>query len=361
MSHHAPSPRRPCAFATSTGFAASLLLAATCVTCVTCVTPASAAEPTRHVELSWSRGSPDCLGRDDLVKAVEATLGAPVFHEGGSAAGRVEGRVGAAAKGGFEAHMILRDLGGAVVSERRLDTDGECRRLDEPIAVVVALMIDALGSAPSPLSVPAEPIRAPALPARLVAPPPARMVAPPAAPSPSGAPSLAIGVGLGLDASLLPGTSLAAVLRGELAPIEALPLAWTAHFHGSSSTEVGGFGGRFSAWTTTLAACPTWSWARARARLGLCGSLGAGALSGTGVGLPDGLDVKRSVFFAGLGSHAAVHLAGPLWARVELGVDVPFRRDRWGYVDAAGAYIVVHRPAAIVPNGLLTLEFRSGQ
>jgi hypothetical protein len=352
MSHHAPSPRRSGAFAAKAG-----AVGCACVAFATFTPSVAFAELPGRVDLKWSREAPGCIDRDDLATAVEATLGAPVFHGVGPVAGLVEGRVGAAAKGGFEAQMILRDLDGVVVSERRIDTDGDCRRLDEPIAVVVALMIDAIGPAPRPLSIPSQPLR-PAPPSP-TPPPPPRAPREPTSPPRDSSTKLSLGAGLGLASSLLPGTSLAAVLRGEVAPIEALPLAWTLHFHGSSSVEADGVGGRFWAWTATMGACPGWSWDRER--LGLCASLGVGSISATGIGFPDRLDARRGLYFAGLAPYAALRLAGPVWLRAELGVDVPFRRDRWGYLDAAGAYTVVHRTAAVVPSGALTLEFRGGQ
>jgi hypothetical protein len=307
-----------------------------------------AAAPARRVELSWSQDDPACIGAASLSSMVEATLARSVFHADAPPSATVRGAIGKIAPGRYEAHIALLDAGGRVLAERTLTTDGDCARLDESVAVVVTLMIDGMEEAPAPLRVPAAPPRPgpPAPPAPPPGPPPSRV-------------ALAFGLGGGVSSSLLPGVSASFGVRGEIDAPGFVPIAATVRLHAPSSALVAGSqGGRFSATTGELAACPAWS--RGRIRLGGCVGLAGGAIQGDQVNLVDGNSHPRPLVLATLLPFAAVRLAGPLWARAEAGAWVPLLRERWGYVDARGVFEPVFRPAPVVPAAMLTLEIRAG-
>jgi hypothetical protein len=297
--------------------------------------------------MEWSRDDPSCLDAADLASMVERTLGRAVFHGDAPPFATVKGAVGKADPEGFGARVALVGADGRTLAERALSTTGPCARLDESVAVVVTLMIDGLDEAPTPLRIPPEPPRPPA---------PA-----PLAPAPSSrAFTLTLGLGPGLSASLLPGVVASFGIRTEVAVAGFVPIAATLRVHAASSAVVpgSGEGGRFTATTGEVAACP--AWATGRLRLGGCAGLGSGALEGQYLDLYDGESHVRPLFFVSLLPFAALRLAGPVWARAEAGAWFPVLREGWGYLDPMGTFHEVFRPGLAVPAGALTLEVRTG-
>ncbi len=298
----------------------------------------AAAAPVRRVDLRWSQTDPSCLAADALSTTVERTLGRAVFHSEATPAATLSGEIAASGPGRYEARITLRGRDGALLSERVLSTEGDCQRLDESVAVVVALMVDGLEEAPAPLAIPKETPR-PLPPAR-----------PPFA--------LALGLGGGASASLLPKVAAMFVLRGEIVPPDFVPIALSMRVHAPSSASTEGFGGSFTAFTGEVALCPGFgsSWLRG----GVCGGAGAGVLSGSPMGgLVESQGFVRPVFFAAALPYATARIAGSFWLRAEAGVVVPFARERWGFVDA-GTYREVHRAGVVVPMAALSIEFRTG-
>jgi hypothetical protein len=310
------------------------------------VCPAVAAAPVRRVVMAWSQDDPTCIGAADLTSMVERTLARPVFHADAPPFAKVTGAVGRVGSSGFEARVALLDMDGRILAQRTLTTSGDCGRLDESVAVVVTLMIDGVEEAPTPLQIPAAP-------ARIAAP----QLAPP---GPQRRPlGLTLGLGGGVSSSLLPGVVGSFGVRGEVDVAGFVPLALTLRVHAPSSVvDAAGEGGRFSAWTGELAACP--AWARGRVRLGGCVGLGSGAIEGVYVNLIDGESHVRPLFFAALLPFAAVRLTGPLWARAEAGAWFSLLREPWGYLDARGVFNEVFRPALVIPTATLTLELHAG-
>jgi hypothetical protein len=144
------------------------------------------ARESRRLELIWSQGDASCVSAAALVRAVEGTLGRAVFRGDGTTIAEVSGEVSAASPHSYAAHVVLRLSDGRVVAERTLLTREGCHRLDESIAVVVALMVDELerqiargGTVPRPLEL-SLPRRGQA--AFLHAEPPRLALAPPFAP-----------------------------------------------------------------------------------------------------------------------------------------------------------------------------------
>jgi hypothetical protein len=140
----------------------------------------------RTSSLSWLRmpGSDSCIATQALARSVEERLGRRVFVSAAEADVSVEGRIEkrAGASGGWHAVITIRDGKGALLGTRELDRpDASCSSMNDPLALVIAVMIDPeakLSSSPPPLPPPAA---APA-----AAPP-----APPAAPAPALAPAVA--------------------------------------------------------------------------------------------------------------------------------------------------------------------------
>jgi hypothetical protein len=119
---------------------------------------ASAAEA-RTSSLSWLRmpGTDTCIATQALARSVEERLGRRVFVSAAEAdvsvEGRIEARAGTAA--GWHAVITVRDSKGALVGTRELDRVGTdaCDAMSEPLALVIAVMIDPdarLGTKPEP-------------------------------------------------------------------------------------------------------------------------------------------------------------------------------------------------------------------
>jgi hypothetical protein len=122
-------------------------------------------EPAHHIALRWTTVE-GCIDETTLVSTVERVLGRPVFRSTAPTAATIDGRVAAAPRG-FEASIQLVSPDGHVLATRNVVTEAEsCGRLDESIAVVVALMVDGVAEPerlapappkPTPLRIPPTP------------------------------------------------------------------------------------------------------------------------------------------------------------------------------------------------------------
>src|SRR5207249_5003 len=102
-----------------------------------------------------------------LARSVEERLGRHVFVSAAEADVSVEGRIekrAAHATSAWHAVITIRDSKGALLGTRELDrTDPSCASMNEPLALVIAVMIDPeakLSSTPTPI--PPAPAPAPA-------------------------------------------------------------------------------------------------------------------------------------------------------------------------------------------------------
>jgi hypothetical protein len=130
------------------------------------------AETARTSSLSWVRlpGAESCVPTQILARAVEQRLGRSVFVSAAAADVSVEGRIEPSkSKKGFHAIITLRDAKGAVLGTRELARpDPSCDPMTEPLALVIAVMIDPDAAltrspaTPSPTAVP-EPQPSPVL------------------------------------------------------------------------------------------------------------------------------------------------------------------------------------------------------
>lgn len=138
--------------------------------------------------LEWDRGAleAECERAATVQAGVEAYLGRSVFARDGELVVQVRlSRVADAGSTRVVANVTQRDASGKVWGERSVTGDSSCASLDEPLTLVVALMVDA----------PAAPAEEP--PAEPTPPEPAETTTEPAPPSAAGtgdietAPSLA--------------------------------------------------------------------------------------------------------------------------------------------------------------------------
>ncbi len=122
-------------------------------------------------------GSESCIATQALARSVEERLGRRVFVSAAEADVSVEGRIEKRSAGGWHSVITIRDGKGALLGTRELDRpEGACSGMNEPLALVIAVMIDPeakLSTSPSPPPLP-PPAAAPApLPAPAPAPLPA--------------------------------------------------------------------------------------------------------------------------------------------------------------------------------------------
>jgi hypothetical protein len=302
---------------------------------VVLLAPAAWAEAGRPIALDWSSSAPDCLSKEALSSIVEHTLGRAVFHQEGRPVATIEVGVTAAA-GQYEARIASRDEGGRLRVERVLTTDADCSRLDDSIAVVVALMVDALEDEPTVLHVETRPRMQPLTGAGV---------------------GLTLGLGGGASSGLLPGLAVMALLRGEVEVPRFVPVSLSLRVHTPSSRTLGGASATFTAWDGELAVCPAFG--PGALRLGGCVGIGAGTLSGSPTGaLTSARGDVQPFMLADALAFAALRVAGPVWLRLEAGGFVPLLRDGWGFLDASGAFVEVYRPAAVAPTAAVSLELK---
>lgn len=145
----------------------------------------ASADEGRTSSLSWLRmpGADSCIATQALARSVEERLGRHVFVSAAEAdvsvEGRIEKRAGSAP--GWRSVITIRDSKGALLGTRELDRpDASCASMNEPLALVIAVMIDPeakLSSTPAPLSPSPPPATTPPAP-----PPPLPPATAPAAP-----------------------------------------------------------------------------------------------------------------------------------------------------------------------------------
>jgi hypothetical protein len=118
-------------------------------------------------------GSESCIATQALARSVEERLGRRVFVSAAEADVSVEGRIEKRAAGGWHSVITIRDGKGALLGTRELDRpDGACTTMNEPLALVIAVMIDPEAKLSSSSPPPLPPPSAPPAPAPAPAPAP---------------------------------------------------------------------------------------------------------------------------------------------------------------------------------------------
>jgi hypothetical protein len=105
--------------------------------------PAKTGEKTSS--LSWTRqgGADGCIGTHDLAQRVEAILHRGAIVSAAAADLSIEGHAETKSPKGYRAVIVVADGRGERLGKRELVTDdADCRALDEPVSLAIALMID---------------------------------------------------------------------------------------------------------------------------------------------------------------------------------------------------------------------------
>lgn len=127
-------------------------------------------------------GAESCIPTQNLARAVEERLARRVFVSAAQADVSVEGHIEKKAKpSGWHAVITIRDAKGALLGTRELDRqEASCDSMNEPLALVIAVMIDPdAAMKPTPAAPPPPPPPTPPL-------PPPDPVAPPPPSNPDG-------------------------------------------------------------------------------------------------------------------------------------------------------------------------------
>lgn len=304
-----------------------------------CLARAAHAAP-RTSSLSWVRlaGADACVSTQDSARDVETRLGRSVFVSPAQADLSVEGRIEPAhGKPGWHATIVVRDAKGVTLGTRELARDAaSCDAMRDPLALIVALMIDPDAStAPPP---PAPPPTAPAPPPQTIVvekqvPVYVPVAAPPA--SPEAEPTWHIDVGASLAASVgllphvEPGLAGSALLEPPwFIPLEAYGALWL------DSTADGG--PTFALAYVGGGLCPL-RYRDELLRVYACASGQLGYLKATS---PDSAQVHVAGVLEGRGS---LKLFGPIAARAGASLVVPVARPSFDYTDSESG---THEPAA---------------
>jgi len=331
--------------------------------------------------LSWLRmpGADSCVATQPFARAVEERLGRSVFVSAAQADLSVEGRIEKRRGGpGWHAVITVRDAKGVTLGTRELERpDGSCEAMTEPLALIVAVMIDP-DAAMRPKTSPtpsAEPERDASPPSTDAAPPapattatasaaPATTSAavdapPPPSPSPSRDPWRFEGHGAitasnGLTPTLTGGAGVEAILYPPRIPIGFR--GYTMLFLPTDKTADGARAS-FDMLYLGGGLCPTW-----RTRVSVMGCLG-GQL---GVLRPRAETPNRGISesllpiwnaMAELRLH--VPIVAPIGVAAGVGAGIPLLRPRLEYTSSAPARDTqtLHRADAFVLTADLGIGF----
>ncbi len=328
---------------------------------------AQSADMGKTASLSWTRleGAQGCVGTGDLARAVETLVGHSVFVSAAQAELSIEGRVEPRAGGGFRAVVSVSSKEGKPLGSRELSTEeANCRALDEPVALAIALMVDpdaALGPKPA-----AEPEQPPAAPVRqaetkviekqvpVYVPVPVEQPAPKPRPSWQGDVFAAMAVGAGY----LPNLHLAGVAGASLQPPYFVPLeAVISVLLPQEKSAARGAAVSFFLARLGLFLCPLSTRGEILAAR-LCGGAEGGVITAAG----EGFDADDAGVRAQLGVAARARLSarivGPLAFAGAVAASVPLRRERFVYHEASGAETELFRVPAFGAQGELGFELR---
>lgn len=323
-----------------------------------------AEEPTaapRTSSLSWVRlaGADECVSTQALARAVEERLQRKVFVSASQADVSVEARV-ERRPSGFHAAVVLRDAAGESLGTRELDHPGPtCDGLTEPLAIVVAVMID-----PDAQAGPEVNVEAPALATKPD--PPPRDRAEPAAPPPSprrrepfaleGDTSVALAFGL------MPRAAAGLAVHGLLVAPE-VPVAYKGTIAGFGEQTISSERGarvRVLSAIVDGALCPALR--RRAGALYACAGLQVGALSarndapeGSTERVDDGLRLLASFT---LGARGTLRIAGPFGGQLGAQAVLPVLRPSIAHDTGRGAGEELFRVApvaAVVDAGLVLM------
>lgn len=286
-------------------------------------------------ELVWERGigASECLDAADLTARVEARLQREVFVEEGADL-RVVGRIEARPAGGFLVRLVL-ELDGAEIGTREITSDrSECHRLDESLAVVLALFVD-VSRDDIALALPNEPSQA-------------AVDAPSASPRTEGDSGWEGGARIeaSVGAGTLPDAAWGLRLLAWLRPRGPLSIEVDAGHTLDSSRSLGA--------STPARVTASVRWLGAAGcldasliewlELGGCvrAELGTIAARGSGFDRPSAGEIP---WIAGVvGTRLRARVAGPLEVTIGVELVIPFVRDHFVAEVEAGTRVIAHAP-----------------
>lgn len=314
-----------------------------------------AQEPERDVRAHFEwRAPPGCVNGAALTRSVETLLKRNVFVDASSADVIVEGAAEARAEGGWNATLRMRAADGRELGMRSIVSESrDCRAVEGPLAVVLALLVD-LERREIVLQVPE------ALPEE---PKPKPRPAPKAKPAPSVRPETpapepwhgATSFGAVASWGLLPELAFGVAARGQVEVVSNLDLGLELSVWPEKKSDDAGKGGGFSAWLVTALACPELVELGAVETYG-CAGFSSGVVSATGVGLARANSPSRFHANASARVGGSLRLTGPVALAAELGLAASLTRPRFFYEEANGNEIDVHRSAILVPLGGIFLR-----
>lgn len=278
--------------------------------------------------LTWLEPSgANCSGKAQLGKKVEEVLGHSVFVPEGCD----KVMVGSLQKNGEAAPWVARlrieAPDGTLLGSRELESKNpSCSALTEPVALVVALMIESTKVHAS-LNIEAQPIPAPRSDAEAT---PVHL-------------SAALNGTWGVLNTLALGPELGVLFSLNRFVSARVPLAAWFPARSVAGTREGRFWGVQSG----AALCAEANRGGVP-QIALCAGARAGLLHGTGSGLDYNLSVSRPFAQAELQMLGVVPLSATLGFFLQVGAGMPLVRPRFVYLDADGDHHQVHQPSAVV-------------
>lgn len=291
-------------------------------------------------------GAESCLGQARLERSVERRLKRRVFVPDADADLRL--RVRFVQRGEqIEAHIEIASKDGTPRGSRSLVTSGHCSKLDDSLALSLALLVD---QPPDPEPAPppeaeaaaAVPIVAP------VTPPPRGVIVIPAEVAAPREPwHVAAGAAAKAIWGALPGIAGGAVLWLQLRPggFPAILLAGEGFLPAEAERDADS-GARFRLVRVGLAICPALT-AAPGASIGLCVGQQVAWLAASGYGFDHDAKQRRLGYSFSLGGEGRVRLFSPVSVRAFFGAEVPLLRDRFTSAGTSAQELFRVAPVAV--------------
>ncbi|HKO47828.1 MAG TPA: hypothetical protein VJV79_08895 [Polyangiaceae bacterium] len=284
--------------------------------------------------LIWDGGqvAPACDRSAELAQNVTAYLGRDAFEADAPLTIRISLRRGP------DSSVIVADISkvaedGKVFGVRSVSAGATCETLDDPLTLVVALMLDAPPEEPIQVLSPAPEPVAP----MPVHPEPIASDPNPEDSSPAPPGFVVVSAGLGSSLGLLPFPNYGPRLQIDLKPRRFWGIAIAAQALVGARSELPGSGAiDYRLIQVGAALCPLDSMGD-RAWVSVCGGLDMAWLEAEGSGLSPQRRKTDWALSPSLRGQAATRLAGPVLVGGQLGVSFPISRNRYVYRDSQGA------------------------
>jgi hypothetical protein len=326
--------------------------------------PAGNLPPPRTSSLSWVRmaGAEECVGTQQLARAVEDRLGRTVFVSAAEADVSVEGHIEPQPKG-WRAVITLRDAKGTLLGTRELATEKpSCDALREQLALVIAVMIDPdAGSRPKPGPSANASAAGTTPPIYIIQHEQVVVAEKPKGPTWrfDGGAGITTGVGL------MPAPHAGIHVGGIITPPFPLPAPWAVGLEGYGSvyldTEASaerGASAVFSLISVGSSLCPVQlfgGWGS----FSVCGGGQLGALRVRGKGFDAAREELYGLVNLASGVRLSVFLLKPIVLRLSVDSVLPLVRDRFSYIGQDGQQHELFRawPLTISGAGGLGVQF----